>query len=680
MRPRDAVRFVRCSGYFVHGTVRAEARGRSAVQVSLSCADASILSRLAVLERAVFGDTRHGYPANGARSAIGTMQPSSAASSQTTAVDTSSPSSHKDAERQQTAKYLDLTYTRDDHSITTRTRRPRFHVAPISFHLKQLAGQDGIGIEGSNRTAVLMMREEALLLLRDFFENPYHLLPIIYEPSARSLINTFYEQLEQGYEGDPTVAALILSIASTSASFFSRNVTTYNIFASTEEATQASVAWRETALTILDDPRFPSDGSLEGCQARAILAYVVCNIEGCSARYRFLHCNSIAIARDMSLHLVDSTTAADTSDDQITREIKRRLWWHLASTDWLLSFVGGPFDGTYTVQPRHFVVNRPRNLNDNDLSQNDETLTYPLNVLTQMSYFLQRIRLGEICREMADARPPGLLDVEITDFDTVVSLDLLFERALAEMPPFLHKGAPAPQGAPFQLTQQRDLILLCYHFRRARLHRPFLLHDINDPRYESSRRQCISSARTVLSVSMEMLEGPSAVDQNQDFGTPLAYRVGLVISSLFTACASLALNAGLIWNRETGNERTNEASTELQGEITRACRVLAKAGEKSTFAANLLRNLVGVLKQYSVKEIDDLVPPPTNSKPDNECGTGNNDNAFQTCSVKDQSQSVSDPINLADNFTMWNEYLTTMPEMEGYDQLFAGLDYYCGPT
>ncbi|KAI0545408.1 hypothetical protein F4679DRAFT_476734 [Xylaria curta] len=525
-----------------------------------------------------------------------------------------------------------------------------------------------------------MMREEALLLLRDFFENPYHLLPIIYEPSARSLINAFYTQLEQGYEGDPTVAALILSIASTSASFFSRNVTTHNIFASTEEATQASVAWRETALTILDDPRFPSDGSLEGCQARAILAYVVCNIEGCSARYRFLHCNSMAIARDMSLHLVDSTTAADTSDDHITREIKRRLWWHLASTDWLLSFVGGPFDGTYNVQPRHFVVNRPRNLNDNELRQNDGTLTYPLNVLTQVSYFLQRIRLGEICREMADARPPGLLDVEITDFNTVASLDLLFERALAEMPPFLHKGAPVPNGAPFQLTQQRDLILICYHFRRARLHRPFLLHDTDDPRYESSRRQCISSARTVLSVSMEMLEGPSAVDQDQDFGTPLAYRVGLVISSLFTACASLALNAGLIWNRETGSERTNEASTELQGEITRACRVLAKAGEKSTFAANLLRNLVGVLKQYSVKEIDDLVPPPTNSKPDNEYGGSNNDNALQMCSMKEHSQSISDPINLADNFTMWNEFLTTMPEMEGYDQLFAGLDYYCGPT
>jgi hypothetical protein len=201
-------------------------------------------------------------------------------------------------------------------------------------------------MEDSSKSAFIMTREEALVLLHDFFENPYHLLPIIYEPSARSLIHTFYTQLEQGQEGDPTAAALILSIASTSASFFSQNSSTHGMFSSTEEATQASVVWRQTALNLLDDSQFSSEGSLEECQARTILAYVVSNVEGCSARYRFLHSCSLAVARDMSLHLIDSTATPDTSDDIPTREIKRRLWWHLASTDWLLGLVGGPLDGT----------------------------------------------------------------------------------------------------------------------------------------------------------------------------------------------------------------------------------------------------------------------------------------------------------------------------------------------
>ncbi|KAJ8129813.1 hypothetical protein O1611_g3816 [Lasiodiplodia mahajangana] len=570
--------------------------------------NASILSRLASLERAVFGDARHADAANGnaITKSLSQYSPATSTSTQATAINTPSPSFHKDTERQQAAKFLDLTYTRDDHSV------------------------------------------------------------------------------EQGYEGDPTAAALMLSIASTSASFFNNYDTTHTIFTSTEAATEASVVWRQTALTILDDPHFPTVGSLESCQARAILAYSVCNVEGCSARYRLLHSCSVAIARDISLHLIDSTVTTDTSDDAATREIKRRLWWHLAATDWLLGLVGGPLDGTYTIQPRHFVVNRPRNLNDNDLSQSDEKLTYPLNVITNVSCFLQRIRLGEICREMMDARAPRLLDVEITDFNTVMSLDSLFERVLAEMPPFLRKGAPIPEGAPLHTAQQRDLVLLCFNFRRARLHRPFLLHDTDNPRNEPSRRQCISSARTVLSLSIDMLEGPSAVGQNHDFGNPLAYRTGLVISGMFMACAILALNAGIIWSRSTGDARANaqssDASEEMRGEITRACRVLAKAGEKSTFAANLLRNLVGVLKQYSMKEIDDLVSLPTTSNPNTECNIDNNDMTSPTCATRGRSQSIGDTVNLADNYTMWNDFFATMPEMEGYDQLFAGLDYYCGPT
>jgi len=213
---------------------------------------------------------------------------------------------------------------------------------------------------------------------------------------------------------------------------------------------------------------------------------------------------------------------------------------------------------------------------------------------TQVSCFIQRIRLSEISRDIADARLPGCPDVEITDFGTLTSLDRLFEAALAEMPPFLQKGAPIPQGAPHYLSQQRDLILLAFHFRRARLHRPSLLRDTDSPRFASSRQQCISSARTVLSIAVELLEGTSASgDAQQLFGNPLAYRAGLVISSVFVACTILALNAGLNRNPATGHGRSNSsADLELHGEIARACRTLAKAGKRSTFAANLVRNLV----------------------------------------------------------------------------------------
>ncbi|TGJ84621.1 hypothetical protein E0Z10_g4156 [Xylaria hypoxylon] len=279
---------------------------------------------------------------------------------------------------------------------------------------------------------------------------------------------------------------------------------------------------------------------------------------------------------------------------------------------------------------------------------------------------------------MADARAPGLLGVDITDFNTVASLDLLFEKALAEMPPAMRRDAPIPQGAPLHFAQQRDVALLGFNFRRARLHRPFLLQETENPLREVSRRQCLASARNVLYISIKMLEGPSVVGPNQDLGSPLAYRAGLVISAMFTACAILALNAGLIWSRMKGGDRTNDASSELHGEITHACHVLAKTGEKSAFAANLVSNLVGVLKQYSVNDIDHLVTPPTSSNLNAQYGAGSNEYSMYT--ARDRLQSVGDATNVADNFTIWNEFFTTMPEMEGYDQLFAGLDFYCGPT
>ncbi|KAJ8114538.1 hypothetical protein ONZ43_g4879 [Nemania bipapillata] len=181
-----------------------------------------------------------------------------------------------------------------------------------------------------------------------------------------------------------------------------------------------------------------------------------------------------------------------------------------------------------------------------------------------------------------------------------------------------------------------------------------------------------------------MLEGSSAAGQNQGYGNLLAYRTGLVISGMFMACAILALNAGLVWNRTTGdahaNPQTGGASSEMHSELTHACRVLAKAGEKSTFAANLLRNLVGVLKQYSVKEIEGLVAPRPVSTPNLENGSGSGDTTFLTYAAQDRLQPIDDTINIADNFTTWNDLFATMPEMEGFDQLFAGLDYYCGPT
>lgn len=183
----------------------------------------------------------------------------------------------------------------------------------------------------AGRLIGVMSREEALSLLRDFLENSYHLLPVVHEASMRALINDFYTRLTSNQRVDPASAALILSIAATSAYFWNTGTPSHHTFPSSESASKSSLAWRKAAFEVLDGSR--SDTSLEDVQARTILSYLIYNTEGLSARSRLLHGWTVAAAREIGLHLVDSPRSNQLGDAPI-REIKRRVWWHLASTDW----------------------------------------------------------------------------------------------------------------------------------------------------------------------------------------------------------------------------------------------------------------------------------------------------------------------------------------------------------
>ncbi|KAF9872004.1 hypothetical protein CkaCkLH20_10636 [Colletotrichum karsti] len=191
------------------------------------------------------------------------------------------------------------------------------------------------------------------------------------------------------------------------------------MFPSSEEATQAALAWFKSALNILDQSQQIAYGSLEEVQARAIIAYLMYNFEGCSGRFRFLHSCSLAAAREGCVHLVDSPSM-EQQDDAITKEIKRRLWWHIVSTDWMLGLMGGPTDGTYSANPKQMNVKYPRNIGDDDASLSDEAVNHPSETPTPLSCFLRRIELAEITRSIIDARAAGHPDAEITDYERVL--------------------------------------------------------------------------------------------------------------------------------------------------------------------------------------------------------------------------------------------------------------------
>lgn len=71
-------------------------------------------------------------------------------------------------------------------------------------------------------------------------------------------------------------------------------------FASSEEATQDSLKWRRDGRRIQHEAQETAVATegIEEIQAGAILTYLVYNREAASARFRFLHSSSVAVAND----------------------------------------------------------------------------------------------------------------------------------------------------------------------------------------------------------------------------------------------------------------------------------------------------------------------------------------------------------------------------------------------
>lgn len=67
------------------------------------------------------------------------------------------------------------------------------------------------------------------------------------------------------------------------------------------------------------------------------------------------------------------------------------------------------------------LVRKPRNLDDIDLLPGKDIVERPMDYPTDVSYTLQRTRLGEICRELTDSIP--LFSSEPLNYESVLEND-----------------------------------------------------------------------------------------------------------------------------------------------------------------------------------------------------------------------------------------------------------------
>lgn len=356
--------------------------------------------------------------------------------------------------------------------------------------------------------------------------------------------------------------------------------------------------WSKVALDLLDYSRRTTSGSIEDVQAYIIVSFLFYNVHGFSTVFRSLHSAMIMMSRDLSLHKIDSPRRGKPGGYSETKseedETKRRIWWHIAAVDWsvyqrshifldvinkirLLAFSPGPQQGTYLVQPVHMRVNHPQDQESQD------------GAPSSISFFLQVIRLSEVCRIIVDSIPCIFEDIELANYEQIIALDSRFENFIVSLPPFFRLDWKDDNDTQPQLATQRYLIHLGAHTRRSKLHQPFLVRGFVEPKYAYSRTACLRSARTILNVCRVLQE-------KQGNLTYIPARLGAVVHHVFTAAVVLVMD--LCFNKVDGKEE------QRQEEVMQACRMLDELKRDSRMAAKFLSPLMEILQKHKARLLD----------------------------------------------------------------------------
>lgn len=183
----------------------------------------------------------------------------------------------------------------------------------------------------------------------------------------------------------------------------------------------------------------------------------------------------------------------------------------------LLAFSGGPQEGAYIFQPKHMNVNMPSNTDDEFITSTEVKQNLPLSVPTNISAFFFRVKTSELCREVIDALPSILLDSQEPEYDTILQLDKRFHDLIDSVPTFfkldhesIEQSRAICKERPY-IAWQRIGLHFSIHTRLCRLHRPYHLEGVTNPKYAYSHSVCIRSAHKILELRRAMDEVDSEV-------------------------------------------------------------------------------------------------------------------------------------------------------------------------
>ncbi|KIW29281.1 uncharacterized protein PV07_05106 [Cladophialophora immunda] len=436
----------------------------------------------------------------------------------------------------------------------------------------------------------LPRREEAKVFVDKYLRDITYIHHVVHAPSLRKLADGIYHELDQRQPIQPGRVALLLSIVA-SATFIWTTQDDHNLYRSVDDARNQSASWVIATLDMLDHSRRTTNGSIEDVQALILVSFLVCNMEGTSLRYFELVSRAITTARQLYLHRIDHPSRRPQIDS-IQAEVGRRVWWYLAALDWILSRFPGPHEGICTVQPRQMMVNKPRNIPDEHVVEGLPLVGLHITQPTSMSYFLQRVRLGELCYQASNQSSTD--NWEIATSDEIMEVDAQFEKFISDFPPFFNLEDDGDSTSADRASKDPAIIVQAYiltgmvQARRCKLHLPSLSRSPAEPRLARSRQICLDAARTIIAAERR-LEKETAI--------PFAlsrFRFGGTLYCLFLAIVTLLLDVCL--NKAAAVDHEDRRRSEL----AQAFQILEEAQSQTAIATTLLESLQRLVHKYKV--------------------------------------------------------------------------------
>ncbi|KAJ6782705.1 hypothetical protein PWT90_07592 [Aphanocladium album] len=428
---------------------------------------------------------------------------------------------------------------------------------------------------------------------------------VLHVPFAERLIDETYARLQS--DNTPPIADVLCILAFLACSLFSWSGKLHaDLGLSSAEAMRACSAYTKAAESLIFAGSVSITLGMKYVVTVSNLAHLYLHSRGMGndAMRLLMHC--IGLMRLMDLARLDTPARKRERDengcDVLEIEMLRRVW--------LGSFGGGLSDGSYIFSPKHMNIEMPVHTNDDCVTPLGITCCQPLSVPTDMSTAILRIKLAELCREAADALPFEFGDIESVDYSVVLAIDQKFNAFRQSLPVYLSLESPMAEGGGHTKEHGQTMRIrkLGMHFvllsRLCRLHRPYFMQSVKNPRYAFSHRACVAAAQEMLDMHVSMEQS------GREFGIPGG--PWTLLNHGFVAALILATDASF--------DDTSRQAQRRRKQVHDMCDAMERSsddpsGAKMEGVQRNLQTLMAVIKQRKCGSHDSSLEQPASSGP-----------------------------------------------------------------